>query len=622
MNRKNSVIYTWIGVLSAVIILISVNTLVNSYLNSQRLDLTEERMYTISSGTIETLQSIQEPINIKFYFTNRLGENYPPFKLFADRIKTLLKRYEEISDGNLIISTYNPEPFTEIEEQALADNIRGIPLNEQGEYGYFGIRAYNSVDGVEVIPFMDIEREEFLEYDLTSRIFSLSKESKPEIGFIAGLGINGVLDNQGGAVPPWKIMGQINEFFDVTTLLDYNMDSRELKSIPDDIDTLLVVQPLNLSDQALYTIDQFVLGGGNILLALDPSTTVAAGIQYDQKMDYILENWGLKIMPELVAGDLKLARPAQVGDRGERVYNNYLALIGVTSEYINQDDPIVSGLDLINITTAGVIERLPNHSTEITDIFTTSEQSTLIGKEEVKDNPDLNKLLREFEASNNKYSLSVRVEGNAESVIENLELENIPTYAEAQHIQNGSVNAIIVTDVDFLEDQFWVNVKEYFGEDLLTPFANNATFIVNALENLSDSTTLATLRARGVMDRPFVLINDLQLQSETIFRDKERSLANEMAALQNRMRELEQKAGGSVMLGQSDLDAFNEFREKAQNVQKELRAIKLELAQELEALNNAIKISNMAGIPMLFLALGILYWAIRKYKISRSVQKD
>ena len=622
MNRKNSIIYTWLGILSALIILISVNALVNSYLNSQRLDLTEERMYTISSGTIETLQSIEEPINIKFYFTNRLGENYPPFKLFADRIKTLLKRYEEISDGNLIISTYNPEPFTEIEEQALADNIRGIPLNEQGEYGYFGIRAYNSVDGVEVIPFMDIEREEFLEYDLTSRIFSLSKESKPKIGFIAGLGIDGVLDSQGGAVPPWKIMGQINEFFDVTTLLDYNMDSRELKSIPDDIDTLLVVQPLNLSDQALYTIDQFVLGGGNILLALDPSTTVAAGIQYDQKMDYILENWGLKIMPELVAGDLKLARPAQVGDRGERVYNNYLALIGVTSEYINQDDPIVSGLDLINITTAGVIERLPDYSTEITDIFTTSEQSTLIGKEEVKDNPDLNKLLREFEASNNKYSLSVRVEGNAESVIENLELENIPTYAEAQHIENGPVNAIIVTDVDFLEDQFWVNVKEYFGEDLLTPFANNATFIVNALENLSDSSTLATLRARGVMDRPFVLINDLQLQSETIFRDKERSLANEMAALQNRMRELEQKAGGSVMLGQSDLDAFNEFREKAQNVQNELRAIKLELAQELETLNNAIKISNMAGIPMLFLTFGILYWAIRKYKISRSAQKD
>ena len=67
MNRKNSFIYTWIGILSAITILISVNTLVNSHLNSQRLDLTEEKMYTISAGTIETLQSIEEPINVKFF---------------------------------------------------------------------------------------------------------------------------------------------------------------------------------------------------------------------------------------------------------------------------------------------------------------------------------------------------------------------------------------------------------------------------------------------------------------------------------------------------------------------------------------------------------------------------
>ncbi|MEK9794117.1 MAG: hypothetical protein VW265_01085, partial [Hyphomicrobiales bacterium] len=149
-------------------------------------------------------------------------------------------------------------------------------------------------------------------------------------------------------------------------------------------------------------------------------------------------------------------------------------------------------------------------------------------------------------------------------------------------------------------------------------FANNAAFVVNSLENLSDASTLASLRARGVMDRPFTLINNLELESERIFREKERSLANEMSALQNRMRELEQKAGGSVMLGQEDLDAFNDFREKAQNVQVELRNIKLELAQELESLNNTIKISNIAGIPAIFVTFGILFWLLRKYKITRS----
>lgn len=618
MIKKNSQIFTWIGIFSAVILMIGTNTLVNSYLNSQRLDLTEEKMYTISTGTIETLKSIDEPITIKFYFTDRLGENYPPFKLFADRIKTMLKRYQEISEGKIIVSLYNPEPFTEIEEQALADNIRGIPLNESGEYGYFGIRAYNKADDVEVIPFMDIEREEFLEYDLTSRIFSLARENKPKIGFITGLGIDGVLDSQGGAVQPWKVMGQINEFFDVVTLLNYNEDPNGLKSIPSDIQALFIVQPLNFSDQALYTIDQFVLKGGSVFIALDPNTTVAAGIQYDKRFDYLLEKWGLRIIPNVVAGDLKLARPAQVGDRGDRVYSNYLALLGVTKEYINQNDPIVSGVDLLNMTTAGIIEKLPDGITDVSSIFTTSEQSMTINKEEVRDNPDLNKLLRDFEASNNNYNLSVRIKGEVESVLDNLEVDNLSSFNLDEHIETGNVNAIIVADVDFMEDQFWVNVKEYFAEELLTPFANNAAFVVNSLENLSDASTLASLRARGVMDRPFTLINNLELESERIFREKERSLANEMSALQNRMRELEQKAGGSVMLGQEDLDAFNDFREKAQNVQVELRNIKLELAQELESLNNTIKISNIAGIPAIFVTFGILFWLLRKYKITRS----
>ena len=181
-------------------------------------------------------------------------------------------------------------------------------------------------------------------------------------------------------------------------------------------------------------------------------------------------------------------------------------------EYINQNDPIVSGVDLLNMTTTGIIEKLPIGNTDVSGVFTTSEQSMIINKEEVRDNPDLNKLLRDFEASNNNYNLSVRIKGEVSS-LENLEVDNISSFNLDQHIETGNVNAIIVADVDFMEDQFWVNVKEYFAEELLTPFANNAAFVVNSLENLSDASTLASLRARGVMDRPFTLINNLELES-------------------------------------------------------------------------------------------------------------
>ena len=84
-------------------------------------------------------------------------------------------------------------------------------------------------------------------------------------------------------------MGQIREFFDIETLIDYRENSAKLEKIPDNIDVLFVVQPLNLTDETIYAIDQYALGGGKIFMALDPATTVAAGIGYDEKIDLLLK---------------------------------------------------------------------------------------------------------------------------------------------------------------------------------------------------------------------------------------------------------------------------------------------------------------------------------------------
>ena len=606
-------IYVWGSIVSAIVIVISLNSLVGTYLSSQRIDLTQEKLYTIADGTIETLKSIDEPIKIKVYYSQKLGESYPPFKLYYERLRTLLKRYQEISGGKLIVSFYNPEPYSDVEERALADNIRGVPLNEHGEYGYFGLIANNIIDDIEVIPFIDLDREQFLEYDITSRIFTLANYNKPVVGFISGLGIDGVIDSQGGATPPWKVMGQIREFFDIETLIDYRENSAKLEKIPDNIDVLFV-QPLNLTDETIYAIDQYALGGGKIFMALDPATTVAAGIGYDEKIDLLLKKWGVSISKDYVAGDIKLARPAQVGDRGERVYNNYIVLLGLTADNINPDDVVVGGIDVINLTTSGIIDISSGSNLDIKNLFTTSKQSMKVDKESIKSRPDLNKLLQDFKPSGVNYNLAVRIEGNAESVYEELNKKVKLGINNANHIQDGLVNVILVADVDFLEDQFWVNVKEYFGEELLTPFANNAAFVVSAMENLSGASSLASLRARGIVEKPFVLIEELELESEKLFREKERLLAGELKVLEDRMRSLESNAGGTVVLGTDDLDLFKNFRQKAKDVQKELRDVKLTLREDINRVNSIIKVINIAGVPILFCSFGFLYFIIRRYK--------
>jgi ABC-type uncharacterized transport system involved in gliding motility auxiliary subunit len=607
-------IYVWGSIISAIVIVISLNSLVETYLSSQRIDLTQEKLYTIADGTIETLKSIDEPIKIKVYYSQKLGESYPPFKLYYERLRTLLKRYQEISGGKLIVSFYNPEPYSDVEERALADNIRGVPLNEHGEYGYFGLIANNIIDDIEVIPFIDLDRDQFLEYDITSRIFTLANYNKPVVGFISGLGIDGVIDSQGGATPPWKVMGQIREFFDIETLIDYRENSAKLEKIPDNIDVLFVVQPLNLTDETIYAIDQYALSGGKIFMALDPATTVAAGIGYDEKINLLLKKWGVSIPRDYVAGDIKLARPAQVGDRGERVYNNYIALLGLTSENINPDDVVVGGIDVINLTTSGIIDISSDSNLDIKNLFTTSKQSMKVDKENIKSRPDLNKLLQDFKPSGVNYNLAVRIEGKAESVYEELNKKVKLGINNVNHIQDGLVNIILVADVDFLEDQFWVNVKEYFGEELLTPFANNAAFVVSAMENLSGASSLASLRARGIVEKPFVLIEELELESEKLFREKERLLAGELKVLEDRMRNLESNAGGTVVLGTDDLDLFKNFRQKAKDVQKELRDVKLNLREDINRVNLIIKVINIAGVPILFCSFGFLYFIIRRYK--------
>ena len=614
----NKSIYVWGAIISAIIIVISLNSLVGTYLSSQRIDLTQEKLYTIADGTIETLKSIDEPIKIKVYYSQKLGENYPPFKLYYERLRTLLKRYQEISGGKLIVSFYNPEPYSEVEERAIADYIRGIPLNEHGEYGYFGLVANNIIDDIEVMPFMDLDRDQFLEYDITSRIFSLANYNKPVVGFISGLGIDGVIDSQGGATPPWKVMGQIREFFDIETLIDYRENNAKLEKIPDNIDVLFIVQPLNLTEETLYAIDQYALNGGEILIALDPATTVAAGIGYDKKIDLLLSKWGVSIPKDYVAGDIKLARPAQVGDRGERVYNNYVALLGLTTENINPDDVVVGGIDVINLTTSGIIDISPDSNLNIKNLFATSKQSMKIDKENVKSRPDLNKLLQDFKPSGINYNLAVRIEGQAESLYKELNRKVKLGINNANHIQDGVINVILVADVDFLEDQFWVNVKDYFGEELLTPFANNAAFVINAMENLSGASSLASLRARGIVEKPFVLINELELESEKLFREKERLLAGELKVLEDRMMSLESNAGGTVVLGEEDLDLFKNFRQKAKDVQQELRDVKLNLREDINRVNLIIKVVNIAGVPILFCSFGFLYFIIRRYRSAKA----
>ena len=253
INRRK---LAWGGLALGAVILLAVNLIASSALRDARVDLTKERLYTISEGTRKTLRAIDEPVDIRVYFSKKLGEAAPSYAKMFERVRTLLEQYSGIARGKLQVTFLDPEPFSDAEDRAVAAGLKGIRLNQEGEMGYFGIVGSNSTDTESNLPFLSTDRERFLEYDVTKLIVTLANQTKSGIGLISGIPIEGSPGNPmmgRPPSPPMLMLEQIREFFELKTI------AKDAKEIPADIGVLMVVQPEGLSADTAYAIDQFAL---------------------------------------------------------------------------------------------------------------------------------------------------------------------------------------------------------------------------------------------------------------------------------------------------------------------------------------------------------------------------
>ena len=162
----------------AIVLFLSVNVFSTAVFRTAQLDLTEEGLFTLSPGTHEILQSIDEPITLRLYLSEQLRQADPTFARYATRVQELLEQYERIAGGRLILQLFNPEPFTQEEDRAVGFGLRGVPVNEVGDLVYFGLVGTNSTDDQDAIVFFSPEREPFLEYDLTRLVYNLANPER------------------------------------------------------------------------------------------------------------------------------------------------------------------------------------------------------------------------------------------------------------------------------------------------------------------------------------------------------------------------------------------------------------------------------------------------------------
>ncbi|MEE8286897.1 MAG: GldG family protein, partial [Gammaproteobacteria bacterium] len=342
------------GLVVALVLLFAVNILGNTVFTSARVDLTENRLYTLSEGTRNILAGLREPITIRLYLSQRLARNLPAINSYATRIKGLLGEYERASNGMVKVRIIDPEPFSEEEDRAVGYGLSGVPLDGGDEKLYMGLVGTNSIDDEDIIPFLSTSRESFIEYDITRMVYNLSSPELPVIGLLSSLPINGMGPQaalRGVTAPAWVVMEQVDELFEVQTI------ESDVSRIPDDVDVLLLVHPKQLSDSTLYAIDQFVLGGGRALVFIDPHSEAEQAppqampmlpASRSSELDKLLTAWGVESEPGKVVGDLQIAAKVRMQREQQILTIDYPVWLNVLPDLFDPDDTVTA--ELGNIT--------------------------------------------------------------------------------------------------------------------------------------------------------------------------------------------------------------------------------------------------------------------------------
>jgi ABC-type uncharacterized transport system involved in gliding motility auxiliary subunit len=624
MDRKK---LTLAGLIVAAIFLFFINIWSSLEIQTAQLDLTENKLFTLSEGTKEVVKTIDEPITFRLYYSPTFGEISPPHGNYFKRVRELLEHFVVISGGKINLKIINPVSFSVEEDEAVKFGIQGVPLDQSGELGYFGMAAVNSTDDRKTVPFFNPQREQFLEYDLTRLVFELAEPKKKKIGLITSLLIESDPMLQ---YKPWPIMEQITQFFEVKSI-----DS-EAKKIDDDIDVLLLVHPKIIEDNLMYAVDQFVMRGGRLLVFVDPQNETArmtprappgAG---SSELKKLFDTWGIDYDEDKFVGDRTRAIRVQAPVKGRDVIADYLSWGIYDNRALNASDVVTGQLTAISLASAGTLDLKEGSTLKMTPMLQTSKISQRINAELVRGEINPEAILKQFKSANKKFTIAARFNGKVKSAFPDgppkpkkdakKENDKKPIIL-APHLSESKadLNMIVMADTDLLTSRFWLRQQEFFGKRMSTPVSNNADFLVNSLENLGGSQALISLRSRGLSVRPFHTIQDIKNDAEDKYRKTEQELTSKLKELQGKLQGLGIKAGGDgkVILTSTQQKAFEEFRSEMLDVRKKLRDVQLALRKDIDQLDTKLKILNIWTMPLLIAFVAIILAIIRRRRYSR-----
>lgn len=568
------------------------NSLAGRWLHGHHVDLTQDRLYTLSPGTLRVLQRLPATVHVTLYFSERASRGLPQLRGYEKRVREMLEEMARNADGKLVFRSADPQPYSEDEDRALSAGLTAVPVGVAGERVLFGLTGHGDADKQAAIPFFQPNREAFLEYDLTKFVHDLARSTPPLIGLVTSLPMQGENEGPNIAPRPWAILSQLRQEFRVRVI-----EQNGLTRIDPALRVLILAAPRHLDDKGLRAIDDYVMGGGHVLAFVDPDPEQlhgTAAMLAEPPLARLLAAWGVVWDPEQTILDRSraLAISPAIGATPVR----HPAVLGLTTAELAPNDVATANLHGVDVSSAGTLELASGSGATLTPLLQSTTDAMRIPVSRLESTPDAAALYRDYQADGSRYVLAARLGGQLTSAFD-----------PDRHVKP---EVVVVADSDLLSDRLWVQVTRFFGQELYTPFANNGDLVLNLVDNLVGSDALISIRGHVSVQRPFDRVIALRRDADAHFHDRQRTLQDELGSIDQELLAVQGPRGNRSDAADPVAKArIEQLLKRKLAIRDELREVQRGIDVEIDALGARLELVDVVLVPLgVALLAALLFW--------------
>ncbi len=569
-----------------------------------RLDLTEGQLYTLSEGSLNLVQGVEEPVQLYFFFSEAASRDLTPIRTYADRVESMLEEFALASNGMLLVERIDPAPFSEAEDEAAAFGLQAVPVSATGDSLYFGLAGSDALDNVETIPFFQPDREMFLEYEISQLIDRLARPKREMVGLISTLPVTNQVNPQTFQPEPgWQ---SILSLEDTVTLESIDVSAEE---IPEGLAALVLIHPKSLPDQMKTALVRYLASGGKVIAFLDPlaemdraaASPMMPSLPSGQasSLNWLTRSLGVQMREAEVLGDPQLALSVSTPSGAP---TRHLAILGLSNAQLNSESIVTAQLDSLNFASAGFFD-IDSPTVAVETLIESSEFANGIAASQLQFLQNPEDLMQSFSEGSEARPIAVRLSGPT----------TLETGLEGDApVEVSNLDLILVSDTDVLSDRLWVQVQNFFGQQVATAFADNGSLLTNLVDYFAGSQDLISVRSRGRFTRPFEVVQSLRREAETQYLASAEQLQLELNETERQLADLEsqQESDGVLRLSDEQEAALVRFQDEKLRIRKALRDVRHRLDQDIDQLGEHLKLLNIIVLPILLtLMLAMAAWA-------------